>query len=53
MVNVLIWMFGIAVCFFTFMIIGENIAENVPPENWFKKWWRRNIIGDDIYDDDF
>ncbi len=53
MVNILIWMFGIAVCFFIFTIIGENIAENVPPENWFRKWWRSNIIGDDTYGDDF
>jgi hypothetical protein len=53
MVNVLIWMFSISVGFFTFMIIGENIAENLPPENRFRKWWRNTIIGDDIHDDDF
>lgn len=51
MIHILAWLFGISVGFFTFTILGENIADNLPPENWFRKWWRNHIIGDDIYDD--
>ena len=51
MINILVWLFGISVVFFTFVMIGENVATNLPPENWFRKWWRNNIIGDDIYGD--
>lgn len=53
MINILAWLFGIVVACFVLLIAGENIAENVPPENWFRKWWRNNIIGEDVYDDDF
>jgi hypothetical protein len=53
MINILVWLFGIVVVFFTLTMIGENIAANLPPENRFRQWWRRNIIGDDIYGDDF
>ena len=51
MINIIAILFGTAVVFFTFLIIGENTAENLPPENWFRKWWRNNIIGEDIYGD--
>jgi len=53
MINILVWLFGIGVVFFTLTMIGENIAANLSPENKFRQWWRRNIIGDDIYGDDF
>lgn len=53
MLNIIAILFGISVAFFTFLIVGENLAENLSPENWFRKWWRNNIIGEDIYGDDF
>ena len=53
MMNILIWIFAICVLTFTITIVGENIADNLPPENRFRKWWRNNVIGDDNYGDDF
>ena len=53
MIDILVWLFVISTLTFVVTIIGENIAENLPPENRFRQWWRRNIIGDDIYGDDF
>jgi len=53
MVDILVWAFAICTLTFIVTIVGENIAENLPPENTFRKWWRNNVIGDDIYDDDF
>jgi|688.fasta_scaffold2758638_1 hypothetical protein len=50
MVNSLVWLFGIALVCFVFLIVCENIAENLPPENKFRKWWRNNVIGDDDFD---
>lgn len=51
MLNILATLFGISVAFFVTIIMGENIADNLPPENRFRKWWRNNIIGEDIYGD--
>ncbi len=53
MMKILIAMFGIFVILSTITILLENIAENLPEDNKFKRWWRDNIIGDDIYGDDF
>ena len=53
MIDILIWIFAICVLTFTVTIVGENVADNLPPENRFRKWWRSNIIGDDMYSDDF
>jgi hypothetical protein len=53
MMKILIAMFGIFVILFTITILLENIAENLPKDNKFKRWWRDNIIGDDIYGNDF
>lgn len=53
MIHILAWLFGICILSFVVIIVGENIAENLPLENRFRKWWKNNIVGDDIYDDDF
>lgn len=53
MMDVLIWLVGIGVISFTLTMIGETVATNLPPENRFRQWWRRNIIGEDINGDDF
>ena len=31
----------------------ESQIERLSPDNKFRKWWENNIIGEDIYGDDF
>ena len=38
----------ISLSWFSFLFIGEKIAK-VRPNSNFTKWWRANMIGDDIY----
>lgn len=35
------------------MFIIEERIEKLPPESKLKKWWRKHLIGEDIYDEDF
>lgn len=35
------------------MFIVEERIERLPPESKLKKWWRKHLIGEDIYGDGF
>jgi len=35
------------------MFIVEERIEKLPPESKLKKWWRKHLIGEDIYGDNF
>ena len=38
----------ISLVWFIFLFIGEKIVE-IKPNSRFTKWWRANVIGNDIY----
>lgn len=51
MLEFLLWAFLIFVAMVVFFMIGEHQATRLPDDNRFKKWWRREIVGDDVYND--
>jgi hypothetical protein len=53
MINVILWFFFGATVGIILLMVLENQVEDLPPSNKFKAWWRKNVIGDDIYGDDF
>lgn len=52
MIALLLFLFLLVVSFviLSFLMLGENIARHKPGSS-FEKWWRANVIGDDIYNE--
>ena len=48
----LIWLILMSISVFL-LIVGLLIEKNLTDNNPIKKWWRRNIIDIDPYDDDW
>ena len=53
MINLILWLFFCSTLGFVFVIVIESQMERLSPDNKFRRWWKNNIIGDDIYGDDF
>lgn len=53
MINIILCLFFVCTLGIILLMIVESQMEKLPPNNKFKIWWKNNIIGDDIYGDDF
>ena len=53
MLSIILWLFFVCVLGFVFILVVESQIERLSPDNKFRIWWKNNIIGDDIYSDDF
>lgn len=53
MLSVILWLFFVCVLGIVFILVVESQIERLPSNNKFRIWWKNNVIGDDIYSDDF
>jgi len=52
MISIVLWLFFSGVLGMILLMVLETQADNLPPTNKFRIWWRKNVVGDDIYRDD-
>ena len=50
---VLALMVALVTLFIGMIILEEKYIKNLPEDNKFKKWWRRNLIGELGPDEDY
>lgn len=52
MISIGLWLFFSAILGILLLMVLETQVDNFPPTNKFRIWWKKNIVGDDIYRDD-
>jgi hypothetical protein len=53
MLSIILGLFFVCVLGIVFILVVESQMEKLSPNNKFRKWWENNVIGEDIYSDDF
>jgi hypothetical protein len=53
MLSIILGLFFVCVLGIVFTLVADFQIERLPPDNKFRIWWKNNVIGDDIYSDDF
>lgn len=50
LIDVLLYMFLISLGLIISLAITEEIVQKLSASNKFKKWWRKNVISEFLYD---